>query len=83
MYNNGILVRKILARNLHTGNVTITDQEMSDYYAKKFKELHVCDENGVVLEKYYGAGLQRLIESARKKRLNDEYLLAKRYFMSK
>jgi hypothetical protein len=74
--------RKILDKNLETGNVVITKQDMVDYYSDKLKKLVILKEDGSQLESYFGFGLQRLIESA-KMHKDGKYLLSKRHFAPK
>jgi hypothetical protein len=83
MITNGILVKKVLDRNLNTGNASVTDRDIIDYYLGKYRELWICNEKGEILERYFGMGLQRLIESAKKTDLKNKYSLVKRIFANK
>jgi hypothetical protein len=74
-----VRTRKILSKNLNTGNVTITKQDMVDYYQDNMKKLVLVDQDGNELESYWGYGLRKLIESARQYK-DKEFLLAPRHF---
>ena len=73
-----IRTRKILDKNLESGNVTINKQDMVDYYSDKLQALVITNQKGDVLERYWGYGLKKLIESATQYK-DKEFLLAKRH----
>ena len=73
-------IRRLLTdRNLDSDNVVIYPDEMVLYYRGKLETLIVVDKNDKEIERYYGFGLQKLIESAHRRKDN-HYLLATRFF---
>jgi hypothetical protein len=73
-----ITYRKILNKNLNSGQVVIYPKDMVDYYSGALKALILLREDNSEIEQYYGYGLQKLIESAYRYK-EKEWLLAVRH----
>jgi hypothetical protein len=80
--SNKTLLRKVTDKNKNTGNVTLNPEHMAAYYNGDIDKITVVAEDGSTLESYYGAGLRKLIESA-KAHKSGRYLLARRHFAPK
>lgn len=80
--SNPPTTRKITKDNLNTGKVVLYATDMVNYYNGSLTKLCLTKEDGTSLESYYGYGLQKLIESARRYKDRD-WLLAERHLMPK
>jgi hypothetical protein len=78
MINNSTLQRKVRTRNLHTGRACLSRRDMADYWNGKFTRLDILDEEGNILESYYGYGLRKLIASAVEVK-DEEFVLVTRH----
>lgn len=66
MIQNSIVRRKLTNKNLNSDSIVVYPNDVASYIAGTLKTLIVHDENEQELERYYGYGLEKLMETVKK-----------------